>query len=226
VTCDYIVFKKQTDSNKRRMLTDLPFYLSHLVLVLSWMMFAIIHHVMATERFKLFAQHLLQRRYRYYRLLYCGVAFTTLAAVLCVEFLITSPIIPISKTIAIAIAIPTGLVGGLLMVTCLLKYFHRISGVAALKREHTEHRLETAGVHKHVRHPLYLGTLLFIWALFLLNPLLCHLIGCVAVTIYVCVGISSEERKLVKIFGEDYIRYQQTTPKLIPRLSRRIFQNT
>jgi protein-S-isoprenylcysteine O-methyltransferase Ste14 len=202
------------------MLPPLPIYLAHLLLTVCWLIFAIIHHVMATDGCKRFAERLLKQRSRYYRLIYCGIAFTTLAAVLSVQFSIPSIMIRIPKYFALAIAIPTGAGGLMLMLNCVFKYFHSLSGVAELRRNQTAVKLETGGVHKHVRHPLYLGTLLFIWSSFLLHPLLSHLAGCTAITIYVLIGIRSEERKLVNTFGEAYTRYQRNTPKLIPRLSR------
>jgi protein-S-isoprenylcysteine O-methyltransferase Ste14 len=202
------------------MLTQVQPYITHLILIVCWLMFAVVHHLMATDKCKNYGRRLLKMRFRYYRLIYCGIAFVTLGAVLFVEFSIRSASIPIPKYLAVAIAIPTGIGGLILMLNCVFKYFRRFSGVAAFRRDDTELKLETSGVNKYVRHPLYLGTLLFIWALFLLHPLISHLAGCMAVTGYVWIGIISEEKKLVNTFGEAYTRYQQNTPRLIPRLTR------
>jgi protein-S-isoprenylcysteine O-methyltransferase Ste14 len=82
--------------------------------------------------------------------------------------------------------------------------------------------LETGGLHRYVRHPLYLGTLLLIWSLFLFFPLLSNLLGCMAITLYTLAGIRLEERKLLLRFGSMYADYCKRTPMLIPRF-RSIF---
>ena len=38
------------------------------------------------------------------------------------------------------------------------------------------------------------------------------------ITVYLVVGALYEERKLVRLFGEEYIKYRERTPMLIPGL--------
>ena len=71
-------------------------------------------------------------------------------------------------------------------------------------------------IHKLVRHPLYLGTFTFIWGLWLLFPTLSLLIANFIITVYTLIGIRFEEKKLVELFGENYTRYQQSVPKILP----------
>lgn len=81
-------------------------------------------------------------------------------------------------------------------------------------RAHGHHPFTTRGLYRHVRHPLMLGFLIAFWATpsmsqgQLLFALLC--------TGYILLGVRIEERTLVQILGRDYVRYQQSTPMLIP----------
>lgn len=93
-----------------------------------------------------------------------------------------------------------------------------LSGVDVLLKQQKPPLLEQSGLHRFVRHPLYSGTLLFIWALFLLFPWLSNLIACVVITVYTLVGIHMEEQKLMLQFGDTYRRYAAATPMLIPSL--------
>ena len=70
-------------------------------------------------------------------------------------------------------------------------------------------------LYRVVRHPMQLGTLVAFWA----TPLMTvgHLVLAAAMTAYVLVGISFEERDLVRTFGDEYLRYRERVPKLIPR---------
>ena len=76
----------------------------------------------------------------------------------------------------------------------------------------------TNGLYGWVRHPLYTAGLAFIWLtsimtinLFALN---------VGLTLYLILGAIYEERKLVREFGEQYTRYQERVPMLIPGINK------
>src|SRR5882724_486658 len=72
--------------------------------------------------------------------------------------------------------------------------------------------LELGGLHRYVRHPLYLGTLLSVWGLFLFFPLLSNLLACIMITLYTLLGIRLEEKKLLLQFGETYASYRRKVP--------------
>lgn len=78
--------------------------------------------------------------------------------------------------------------------------------------------LVTGGVYRWVRHPLYTGTLLVLWA----QPALSSnsLAFALGLTVYLLVGIQFEERKLRREFGAAYTEYAQRTPALLPRWRR------
>jgi protein-S-isoprenylcysteine O-methyltransferase Ste14 len=73
-------------------------------------------------------------------------------------------------------------------------------------------------MHAYVRHPLYSGTLLFVWSIFVGYPYMNNLISCAAMTIYTLIGIYFEEKKLVKEYGPAYNAYRAKVPALIPKL--------
>jgi len=109
-----------------------------------------------------------------------------------------------------------GLSGLLLMLVCIRKYFMSLSGLRSLFIENYSNELQITGVHKYIRHPLYLGTFVFIWGMFLLLPYLSLFISNLVITIYTLIGIELEEKKLIAEFGEQYCEYRRKVPKLIP----------
>ncbi len=85
-------------------------------------------------------------------------------------------------------------------------------------RRHALHtRLQLTGWNRCVRHPLYLGTLLLIWGLVWLSPNDALLTFALLTSLYLPLGIWSEERKLVAEFGDAYRTYRKETPALLPR---------
>ncbi len=70
------------------------------------------------------------------------------------------------------------------------------------------------GPFKLVRHPVYLFSILFLG----LRPTmdLFYLIMFICITIYFYIGSLYEEKKLIEIFGNEYLEYQKSVPRLIP----------
>jgi protein-S-isoprenylcysteine O-methyltransferase Ste14 len=77
-------------------------------------------------------------------------------------------------------------------------------------------RLVTQGLNAWVRHPLYLGTLLFLLGFFLFSPSFKNLLFVVISILYLIIGSLLEEQKLLKKYGKEYAEYRESVNMLIP----------
>jgi protein-S-isoprenylcysteine O-methyltransferase Ste14 len=192
----------------------------HWLLLSLWILYVVLHSFFADASVKKIIEKNTGRWFRYYRLSYSMFAAITLLLLLWYQFSLKSIWLFSSEIIRYGVSIifiPPGLI---IMIICIRKYFYELSGIEALENKTVEKKptLQQTGLHKYVRHPLYFGTLLFVWGLFLLLPVLSNLIAVVVLTVYVIIGIQLEETKLFLEYGEAYKRYSKRVPMLIPKL--------
>jgi protein-S-isoprenylcysteine O-methyltransferase Ste14 len=95
----------------------------------------------------------------------------------------------------------------------------RQSWLALRGHAYTSRPFRTPSLYNYVRHPLYVGWLLFFWG----TPVMTvgHLLLAVGTTGYMLVAIVFEERDLLQHFGADYRAWRARTPLFIPRLRSR-----
>lgn len=108
------------------------------------------------------------------------------------------------------------------IATCLINHFDlfglRQVWLCFQGKEYTSLRFTTPGPYRLVRHPLYVGWLIVMWATPTMT--MAHLLFAVTTTAYILIAIQLEERDLVAYHGADYERYRQEVPMLIPRIGR------
>lgn len=189
----------------------------HIILAICWIVYGVLHSALADLRVKKWVQKKAGEFYRYYRLFYTVLAALTLAALLLYQFSIESPALYSATLFSIVPGALSTLAGLGLMFVCIKKYFLSLSGLKSLYQEAPSAELMIAGIHRYMRHPLYTGTFLAIWGLWILFPYLSLLIADIIITLYTLLAIKWEEEKLVVEFGDQYRTYQKAVPKLIPR---------
>jgi methanethiol S-methyltransferase len=187
-----------------------------LYLILAWFLFGMIHSVLASGRFKQWAMQGLKKQYRFYRMGYSLLATVSLWLVFTIHFACPVILLWMPLPIETYFAITIGMVGFCIMAICIKKYFRDLSGIDALLGKNQTWELQTHGLHGMVRHPLYTGTLLFVWAIFLYAPYLANAISTLCLTLYTLIGIYFEEKKLQIEYGEAYRNYRQKVSMLFP----------
>ncbi|CAN5226934.1 hypothetical protein BH20BAC1_BH20BAC1_26550 [soil metagenome] len=78
------------------------------------------------------------------------------------------------------------------------------------------------GMHGYVRHPLYTGTMIFLFGILLYFPIISNLVAYLSLTVYTIVGTILEEKKLRLQYRDIYARYSNEVPRFIPSW-RKIF---
>jgi protein-S-isoprenylcysteine O-methyltransferase Ste14 len=169
----------------------------HIILIACWILYGVLHSVFAAVWFKKIVESLVgPRNFRYYRLCYNFFAALTLIALLGFQFSIPSTRLFDPSWPVLAFSILCGVGGLSIMASCIRKYFANLSGIDVLTDKQQTPVLEQDGLHAYVRHPLFSGTLLFVWSLFFIFPLLSNLLASVILTVYTLIGLYLKKKSL------------------------------
>jgi methanethiol S-methyltransferase len=193
-----------------------------LLLLMGWILFGVLHSVLASGRAKAVAATWLGRYFKYYRLAYNLLSLVLMLGLFYYQLsqeklLLWSP--GLGSSLAGAGLAGIGL--GVLLLALRQYNMAEFGGWEVLGGAEgtlAPPLLRTQGLLRLVRHPLYTGTLLVVWGLWLLEAGAAGLVTAASVTLYIRIGIYYEEKKLIRTFGQQYLVYRQRTPMLFPQL--------
>ena len=184
---------------------------------ISLILYFTIHSTLAAEKIRQWlCEKILPEKF--YRLFFNAVALLGMIALTAFYFLFEKQVLinqPFVKWAGALMAI-----AGLYWVVNALRGYNlsEFAGLDQIKKQETPSHttLKTSGLNAHVRHPLYFGTLLIIWGMFLIFPYDAALSIALVTTLYTYIGTLLEERKLGQQFGDAYRLYQREVPMLVP----------
>jgi protein-S-isoprenylcysteine O-methyltransferase Ste14 len=192
--------------------------MSILYILLSLLLWGVIHSILASNAIKTWLTRLIgQRLMRGYRLFYNFFSLVSFLPILyLVAVLPDAPLYSVPAPISYAMILGQGVAALLLLVGVLQTDTLSFIGLRQLFEEERPAKFVTNGLYRLVRHPLYTSGLLFLW----LSPQVTvnSFTLYVGATIYIFIGAYFEERKLVREFGAAYAEYKSKTPMLIPWL--------
>lgn len=184
-------------------------------------LWGIVHSLLASVGFKDYLRRTLGNGFmKFYRLLYNLFAAVSFVPVL--YLMVSLPdeaLYAVPAPWSYVLRVGQGISAVLLIVAALQTDVLAFVGLRQLVEEQPEKSsLVTKGLYRIVRHPLYTFSLLLLW----LSPSMTvnTFVVYLALTAYILIGAVFEERKLLREFGQEYARYQSTTPMLIPGLPK------
>lgn len=191
---------------------------AHLVYALAWVTFGLGHSLLAGLRIKGLLTPVLGA---YYRLAYNLFATLHIGSVWLLGQWLLGEAAPFPLPIATSTAL-TGLsiLGVVLLLVALRGYdLGRLAGTTQIRNhwrgidEPEDEPLRIDGMHAWVRHPLYAAAYLILWG-HAQDPF--ALATAVWASVYLAIGTWFEERKLLRLYGDDYKRYREKVPAVFP----------
>jgi len=191
--------------------------------VLLVALFAVQHTIMARTGFKLWVTKIIPQPTERSTF----VLFATLVLVLIMSLWKPIPAVlwDVSGTTWGNALIGFSLVGWsvLLWTTFLINHFDlfglRQVVLCFQRKEYEAVKFRKPILYRYVRHPMYVGLFIALWA----TPTMTmgHFVLAGAMTFYTLIGIRFEERSLERLLGDDYRQYQRQVSMIIPRLPKK-----
>ncbi len=186
---------------------------THFFLFCGWLLYGLFHSVLASQKTKSILQKGLLSSDKNYLLFYNIFAITTLIPLVFYSYRADSLPVFLQTNFLFGVGVFLAIAGLILMSISIAGYFGQLSGLNDVTPS-----LKTNGMSRFVRHPLYLGTFIFLTGLFFLRPLYSTLVSVLPIMIYTVWALQWEEQKLIHKFGSVYREYQKFTPAIFPRL--------
>ncbi|HZY80704.1 MAG TPA: isoprenylcysteine carboxylmethyltransferase family protein [Cyclobacteriaceae bacterium] len=187
--------------------------IEYLLLIGGWALYFTLHSVLAMDSVKA------KFPPRVFRLFYVLISTAGLLALLFYNGSIHSLKFFVSDGPIRYVSLMLTTFGVMLIQSSFRQYsFKGFVGFGEEKKE-----LRTDGVLQFVRHPILAGVILVTIGFFFFIPNLPTLISCACIMIYIPIGMFFEEKKLIAIYGDQYLEYKKKVPAIVPE---KLFEKT
>ncbi|MFZ2325062.1 MAG: methyltransferase [Ignavibacteriaceae bacterium] len=195
-----------------------------LILVILFTLFGYIHSVLASEKVKIWIRKNFGKRIAFYRIGYNIFSFINLYFIWDLAPHPSLQIYTLPQPYDYFVLIPQ--LFSLIGVMWCFKYinFKEFLGLSQidryLKNEYSDNELDEhytlqiEGPYKYSRHPIYFFSIIFL--MFRAEMNLSYLTMFLSFTAYFYIGSYYEEKKMVRLYGDDYRNYQLKIPRIFP----------
>ncbi|HEX7356501.1 MAG TPA: isoprenylcysteine carboxylmethyltransferase family protein [Ignavibacteriaceae bacterium] len=200
------------------------YFFEVLTLIILFSLYGFIHSVLASERVKIFFKKVFGKVIAFYRLLYNIFSFIGLYIIWDLSPHPSLQIYKLPNPYNYLVLIPQILaIAGIIWCFKYISFkdFLGLNQIDRyLKNEYTNDELDEnytlriEGPYKYSRHPIYFFSIMFL--LFRPEMNLFYLTVFTSFTAYFYIGSYYEEKKMIRLFGDEYRNYQKKIPRIFP----------
>ena len=194
------------------------------LILIATILFGVTHSILANPTIKQRIQHRMRHQayHGLYRIIYNGIASIQLGVILLWVWQDQSSVWVVPDSLRIVFLIVQigsiiGIVISLLQIdlghfTGITQLMEWIQNKEELAQE--QETLQTGGLYRFMRHPLYLFSIIFLWAFPMMSAR--YVVFAIVVTAYFLIGSRIEEKQMLIRFGDAYRDYQESTSWMLP----------
>lgn len=196
----------------------------HFLLFAAWLGYYLLHSLLADKGVKQWLANRLGSMFRVYRIFYNILSLGLFGLLIYWQFsIITHQFFSpsaVTHIVGFGVLVYGAVVLAQAFFTVNLREFLGVEQLLGRQSNKPgtegQSKLIRTGWYKYVRHPFYLGTVLMLIGGWLIVPTAAMLTLVGATFIYLPIGISLEERKLIAEFGDDYLKYRKEVKAILP----------
>jgi protein-S-isoprenylcysteine O-methyltransferase Ste14 len=200
------------------------YVLDVIVIFLLFALYGFIHSVLASEKVKILFKKVFGKLIAFYRLLFNVFAFVGLYLIWDLAPHPSLQIYKLPPPYDYLVLIPQFIaLAGIIWCfkfICFKEFIGLNQIDRYLRNEYSENDLDEnytlriEGPYKYSRHPLYFFSIIIL--MFRAEMSLFYLTMFISFTAYFYIGSYYEEKKMVRLFGDDYRDYQKKVPRIFP----------
>jgi protein-S-isoprenylcysteine O-methyltransferase Ste14 len=196
--------------------------MQYVALIAGWAFFYAMHSVLALDSMKAFVKNLFQSYFPYYRIGYNVFSVLLFVALVYYQFSLSQELV-VAKSIVLEVLGAIVFLLGVIVLNVAFSSFNKREFIGLEQLDEikqptviAEKKLVKTGLYGYVRHPLYFGVILMLLGAVLFLPNVPMLLFVIVSLVYLPIGVTLEERKLVAEFGAQYQTYQREVKMLFP----------
>jgi protein-S-isoprenylcysteine O-methyltransferase Ste14 len=199
--------------------------MKYFLLCALWLLWSFLHSWLVTTRTSAWFKRRLGKKYTFYRLFYNLFALITVLPLLYWQHTLRGPIvIPLRPDLMIfkytTVIFSIMVIAGAFFTFDVREFIGIRKSGAGDQQGYKEPAIRKHGLYGIVRHPMYLGGMIFFTASMIHAPLPQFLGYCI-LALYMIIGTVREDRRLSRELGKIYRDYQKEVPMIIPGLPRK-----
>jgi protein-S-isoprenylcysteine O-methyltransferase Ste14 len=196
----------------------------YIILFIGWASYYTLHSLLAHQATKEYFKKVFGNYNRFYRLIFNTISIIGLISLLWFQFLIPSKSFMDENNLLQLAGIATMLLGIIVLLAAFASFnkseFIGIEQLTETPMETTidkdPHQLVKTGMYRYVRHPLYFGLIIILLGAVVYFQNYSTLVFVITSILYLPIGVSLEEKKLIAEFGAQYLQYKKEVKMLIP----------
>jgi protein-S-isoprenylcysteine O-methyltransferase Ste14 len=196
--------------------------MQYVFLIVGWAFFYAMHSILALDSMKALAKNAFKSYFPYYRMGYNLLSVLLFVMLVFYQFSLPQELL-VSQNIMLEMLGAIVFLLGLVVLYIAFSSFNKREFIGLEQLDEikqpaiiVEKKLVKTGLYGYVRHPLYFGVILMLFGAVLFLPNVPMLLFVMVSLVYLPIGVTLEERKLVAEFGVQYQAYQREVKMLFP----------
>ncbi len=199
--------------------------MKYFLLCTLWILWCFLHSCLVTTGTIIWLRKQLGEKFAFYRIIYNLFSLISVLPLFYWQRTMPGPIlIPLPPDLMIfkyiALIVSVVVIAGSFVTFDIWEFMGIRQVASGDPRKAKKPVIKKHGLYGIVRHPMYLGGIIFFSASMIHAPLP-QFLGYLILATYMIVGTVREDRRLSRELGSVYRNYQKEVPMIIPRLSGR-----